>query len=62
MSAESVLGLEHHDFTAAQREPSRDREADDAGADYGAFDSFCHNPVESEKARILLYIGEERES
>ena len=53
----ALLGLQHHDLAPAHRQPARDGEADHAGADHGAFDSFCHNPVNPEK---LVYFTSEK--
>jgi len=41
-----------------RRDVIRVSESHHSGADHGAFDSYCHNSRECDKALSLLYSGE----
>ena len=56
MGAECVLGFEDHHFATGLRESARDGEADDAGADDCAVDSFCHNSVSVACANVHVMV------
>ena len=54
--AEGLLGLEHDDLAPFHRELAGNRQADDARADDGAFNSLCHNSGTGRKVHKFTMI------